>query len=108
MWSTENLTKVRKKSEVKKIRVDSSLFYPGTFAECEAAAKPARPLQSTSSPYVGAYYIRDKATKPRAYLPFDSQMHESKTILMKKPSRPKEPSDDLSKLGHTESASSLL
>lgn len=104
MWSTQNLTKVRKREDAKKIKVDSSIFYPATFAECDTVSKD--PFRTNTNTFIQGrqYFLKDKAFRSQSILSPDLSRHDSKSLYIRKPTKGKEDSRD-NNLGMAESYS---
>lgn len=106
MWSNENLTKIRKQADAKRIKIDSSVFSPSTLAECDEAWAPIpRKLQKSKNP-LDNYFMKNSGVKRKSFLSPEMSMHVSQNVsYVRKPTRinlkedSDEPGGSVSKLG---------
>lgn len=107
MWSAQNLTKIRKRADAKKIKVDSSIFYPAKFVDCEQVSKDPFISSSNASFQNKPYFLKNSAFRSKSIVPGEISKNESKSLYMRKPTRAKEDSRELNNLAMTESYSNL-
>ena len=107
MWSSENLTKVRKRADAKKIKVDSTIFYPATLKECaQVVSTGDHPSVGTYS--TGAYYLGEKAFRSKSIIPQESDKAESRSVYLRRPQKNKDTSRDQTKIAATDSISTFI